>query len=563
MNKNSRNPLSGSKGMNDEQAFRTLMMESDIPTINAPKQLANSVRSTLPGSTTAESICRESERHSGRLKWILSSAALVLLFVVSVAFRPTQENSWAEVVKSLQSVPWIRLSGQRENDKMETWVSLPREVLASRNAELVRFESFRTGVRHEFHAKDSLIYQAPINDQRDFSSVSTIFQSIFRQDDNVGDDFIGSRIAKQARTSVQESGEKWIDYELTLQAAVGGPSEVVVVLRVDPETNLPVAMRLREGDDEWRMEVDYPEAGPQDIYALDVPRDTRVVDRMPSADLKQIAEILDRHRDELDNYIAAYGPTPGSPQYMIYRRGDQWRADSCYPVRDHFSSNQEYTAFLGEQPPADEEELQAWWKNRLSHYKTTPGMLCDGQTVYRASYDNPDSPILEPFQAVRPGDGHRIAPTMGHGGNMLEHHVYPDLNSYVQIELTLKRGPTDGPEGALRVTRSFPGQNQTSKYWLDPKLGYAAVKVQHSFGRAVENESDVVPASRSETYVYEDFEQSPRGIWYPTVVIRKNVIGPHETEAELAAGKTPAYSDLRTYYHLDFTSELPDALFKK
>lgn len=557
MNENIHNRMTDSDITDDERAFRTLMMDSNVPPIKAPKKLAKAVRRKLPGSATIDSF----GRHSQRLRWIMSSAAMVAIVLVCVALWPTHQQAWGEVVKTLQDMPWIRLVGELKQDKMEVWMSLQRDVAAQRSKKLSRFDDYRTGVRYEFSAEEQLIYRVPINDERAFNSISSVFASIFRQDDQVGDEFAGNRIVSQTRQSVQDSGKKWIDYELTLQTLPGVSSKVVI--RVDPETNLPVSMRFQEDvDHALNMKIDYPETGPQDIYAIGVPRDARVVDRMPTRNLKRIAEILDRNRRELDNYVAAYGFVPNSPQALIYRSGDQWRTASCSPTRDLFKSNREYGAFLAEQPPANEGELRSWWKTRLSHYTIVADMLCDGRTVYHASYENPASPVFEPFQSVRAGDGHSIAQTMGNAGNMPEFHVYPDLNSYVQIEMTLTKDPTDGPEGSILVTRSYLSEHQTSKYWLNPKLGYAAVQAQHSLRQIDENKPNVTPAEQQQTYRFENFKQSPRGIWYPTVIVRSNAIGSQQTEAELSAGATATASDDRTYYHLDFTTELSSDLFK-
>ena len=58
-------------------------------------------------------------------------------------------------------------------------------------------------------------------------------------------------------------------------------------------------------------------------------------------------------------------------------------------------------------------------------------------------------------------------------------------------------------------------------------------------------------------YEYDDFRQTPRGVWYPTVSRWKNII-------QSANKNKPAgieFDDQVMYFYLDFTAELPDELF--
>lgn len=68
-----------------------------------------------------------------------------------------------------------------------------------------------------------------------------------------------------------------------------------MVFRVDPEKHLPTTMKTNELDDQGReggkpkqeieAAVDYPDAGPIDVFALGVPRTVEVVDCFPKDDV--------------------------------------------------------------------------------------------------------------------------------------------------------------------------------------------------------------------------------------------------------------------------------------
>jgi hypothetical protein len=72
---------------------------------------------------------------------------------------------------------------------------------------------------------------------------------------------------------------------------------------------------------------------------------------------------------------------------------------------------------------------------------------------------------------------------------------------------------------------------------------------------AIDKDSDVPPERKHDTYEYGDFQQSPRGIWYPTVVRRKNA-----SWNENKQGQT-VFRDVVNHYWLDFGADLPDSLF--
>ena len=108
--------------------------------------------------------------------------------------------------------------------------------------------------------------------------------------------------------SVEEDGHKWREYEIELEQGDAAKKSTLTI-RVDPETNLPATMKAaaRRGL-AIEFAFDYPTEGPADIYALGVPRDTPLDDRMPTDDLKRVLAALAVGNHELDNYFAASRP---------------------------------------------------------------------------------------------------------------------------------------------------------------------------------------------------------------------------------------------------------------
>jgi len=64
-----------------------------------------------------------------------------------------------------------------------------------------------------------------------------------------------------------------------------------------------------------KIRFDYPESGPLDVYALGVPRDVRVVDRIPSGEAQKLIEGMQASLDRFDPYFAIH---------VITRTGSPW-----------------------------------------------------------------------------------------------------------------------------------------------------------------------------------------------------------------------------------------------
>ena len=121
----------------------------------------------------------------------------------------------------------------------------------------------------------------------------------------------------------------------------------------------------------------------------------------------------------------------------------------------------------------------------------------------------------------------------------------------------------NGPAGSVRVEvqiahRDTPDDRSVfhkEEFWLQPKYGYAVVKHVYSDCPAVDE--DPRRKEKELVYEYDDFRQTPRGLWYPTVSRCKNAI---QSENKNKPGGIE-FHDQVTYFYVDFTAELPDELF--
>jgi len=101
-----------------------------------------------------------------------------------------------------------------------------------------------------------------------------------------------------------------------------------------------MATRTAEGPKapgNYVLEIDYPETGPSDIYAVGVPRDAKVVEKLPSVDLLALHEKVEQARKRFaPSYRALIWKgwvPPGSDQYqlsqlvVVYKKNGRFRVE--------------------------------------------------------------------------------------------------------------------------------------------------------------------------------------------------------------------------------------------
>jgi hypothetical protein len=121
----------------------------------------------------------------------------------------------------------------------------------------------------------------------------------------------------------------------------------------------------------------------------------------------------------------------------------------------------------------------------------------------------------------------------------------------------------NGPAGSVRVESQLAhkgGPHDRSafhkvEFWLQPKYGYAVVKHAISDCPAV----DENPLRKENRIIdeYEEFRQTPGGLWYPTLSRCKNA---SSSKNKNKPGEVE-FHDRVTYFFVDFTAKLPDELF--
>ena len=112
-------------------------------------------------------------------------------------------------------------------------------------------------------------------------------------------------------------------------------------------------MKLSADKTTLRYKIDYPANGPSDIYALGVPRNVPLDDRMPTPVIANVLRALEQGRDHLDNYLGMVTTADSLITRIVRRKGDRWRVDLCSPN----------ATFKVEVMPKDSDPLD-WWRGK-------------------------------------------------------------------------------------------------------------------------------------------------------------------------------------------------------
>ena len=157
-----------------------------------------------------------------------------------------------------------------------------------------------------------------------------------------------------------------------------------------------MTLSSREGE-KASLPFDYPAEGPADIYALGVPRDAPVEDRMPPPDLDRIIKIVQQHRRDFGDYLAIAGGYYRDRSYIVHLircKGDKFRVDEGIGDTRHVASG---------------DEMEKWWRGHGKDILLAGAALCDGRRVYEHDFVRTE-PWWKPLTyQVSPGDGRAAA----------------------------------------------------------------------------------------------------------------------------------------------------------
>jgi hypothetical protein len=303
-------------------------------------------------------------------------------------------------------------------------------------------------------------------------------------------------------------------------------------------------------------EFDYPEKGPVDIYDLGVPKMAKLVDRVPTGDLKRILQTIKAGGERMDPYRAVFVTQFGAEHRwwtslpeIFYRKGNRFRRDFVAGApRDRDVKD----------PDADK-DLRQWWFERARQFRYYPICVQLSSAYYSSNLKH----VVDPDGSEHP----EIATVDKYAWNLdtpVDYSMRPEFACRPPMgignehqEPILDMHPAEGPPGCIllsvthtaiagRINEKGFGLADGNHFWLDPERDYIVVRwdmiMREEDGRVTVRESDTV----------EETARSPQGVWYATKV-RRSFAGRIEKDRP---------GDQIYHIYVDFDADLPDSLFQ-
>jgi hypothetical protein len=468
------------------------------------------------------------------------------LLMAITLFSPLSVG-WAEVTKAIQSQNWIRGTVDYSDGRRGTmWLSPARQIWAYGSNDSFYFFDGPQQARYEYRGGNEAITKLPLGED-DAERVLSI-GALSQDKDVIGPWLFGTeKIVHQKRQEVTDNGKTWIEFQLVLWRGDFNQA----TLRVDPATRLPVYLLLASPTEKAKSikwVFDYPDVGPSDIYALGVPREIEVDNRMPVADAQRVLAAMSASRAGIGDFRLIVGIS-GRPASVVRRKANRWRVDLCWPP---------IAVASGVAPEAPHDRNWGeWFEEQLKLNEPIPLFVCDGKTVWKNSNIRPgERPQWQSSSHLAPQD---LLSGDGLGG--LDSAPYTKFASLMFPDLYRKQGwgfefepqPADAPGCVLlkRSARLATAEPQVGHEWyyIDPAKGYAVVRAE-LFNLPADTPADPQVSLIRQKIRLEGFQQSPHGLWYPTVV---SDITPSQ------GANQPLTTEIR--YHFDFNADLPDSLF--
>ncbi len=304
-----------------------------------------------------------------RLLKLSPAAAAVAAVVVGVWMLTSPgglESAYAELTEAVnktRAAEWVHFKGKHMGKEAEGWISVSPIRQAVKSADRIDYLDGSKLTRSVYTRADGTLRVEPLPPEAR-AALKKLGQKTF-----LGvvlahfDDMKAKEGGKLTRRTEKVGGKTY-----TLFTVENKNREETMTLRVDTATKRVVTMMGKGGTwkEPMKIDLDYPQTGPADIYALGVPRDTKVVgSKIPKA-----VRTLD---DKVRAAREAFAPSYYAIICTSAQREDRWVPESVrvvYKSDDRFRI-EEYgyvPGGIGKDVPVDGmAEMEKWLEGRPVH----------------------------------------------------------------------------------------------------------------------------------------------------------------------------------------------------
>lgn len=508
-----------------------------------------------------------------RITRIATAAAIVIAAIIVIHQSGGSVGlttiAIADISEAMKKVPWMRMTvggiSRTIDGPVELLIGFYAKVSASKDSDgninfldYSEHKSFRYDSQNRTLTVDYL-YEDDFPEH--LSSAFALVESV-------------EKMTQQEGVQVVTREGEYKGQNVQLQEIRMEGAEHVAQLCIQPDSKLLLAIQAKVTDPNGtetiagEMTFEYPRAGPDDIYDLGVPRDARIIDKLPKEGFQRIWDDYRQRRDEATHeYIALITRTYSSfggaviTVYADYKSGSDHRFEnhSAFTLKELNEYDRlwpEYKEQLGD----SYESLLAWTGNHFRRTGRISLYLYDGRSTVSTERDDEGSwsqvRVSRSRNKVMPSNYlARLGwPNLYKTAHIIEDD-YAKENDLICVE-RLQQG------SIYKDNISLPGR---FVYYLDPQKDYICRRQICEWRPDAEWQRDknwldgVEPdkITNGSITVYDTTEiiQAPNGHWYPRVIVEKQSgIRPDYREAPLEV------TNVKTIY-LRTSPEFPSGIF--
>lgn len=495
--------------------------------------------------------------------WLVPTSIAAALLMAVFLLLPTTPTALADIVAAVAGKAWLHAKGTGpDGAPTEIWFSAQNGVIACRQDTTVVFIDQQQGTLDAFGGPDDSgsVQRMPLEHtpRQGIEAARESFLALLSGDVQRAMLQGNQRVLEHESKTVRLEGRELTEHRFVVgQAGRDGP-RTETMLRVDPQSNLPVLWRVRCGDKTLLdCQVSYPDHGPLTIAALGVPETTPRVDLTPRGEFKQILAATNAARRRFDSYHALVIESLSADRrrssdmcYQIWRHQGRWRVDQCrLPLRM--------------QAPEDANP-DAWWLAKAREFRSYPREIWDGKRLWSFSpvyaeprRSDPQDPqnthflLIDSLQRHADDCQDRDDPrSREHPRLMPEFYAYEPLSQGASLGFRAEVRAVEDKSQPLTLVdiiqtwSRHPKDISPRRFWLDANRSHMMVRKELyrvSKPDQPEGASEVVTSART-----------PQGLSYPTMV---RMIG------NAISLEDNSRSDTYIRYYLEFQVEIPDRLF--
>jgi len=242
---------------------------------------------------------------------LIPSTVLVILIGAILFFNPfTSTLAFADMVKAMKQQVWVHAVGEIQIDKdirtIENWINFEDAIEIDRNRDgNIRYSNKKDDVVYQYNVQRNSLTIASMSDEYAPrgealpSSPLELLEGIISQ-------YTAQDHADISRGIVNENGHDIEVVRIMLDLEDDTNIKEDYTLRIDKSTQLLEKIDvvvLREGVQVSSVDIriDYPQTGPQDIYAAGVPLTVEILDRRPKSGTDEITAIQYKKIQDAEN----------------------------------------------------------------------------------------------------------------------------------------------------------------------------------------------------------------------------------------------------------------------